>query len=395
MSFKIFRTTLGLSILAASSFIVSCKEEIYNKELDNPQVNHVEIDLSKQDTARLSGIYSKKQIIRLDNSLSIGEITSVRTCGDYIFIGTDSKRSSLLIIDRQGNLIKKIPDKDEPFEKGRLISLQYMHIDCKNEQLEIFDRASSKIVIFDFEGNYQDEFAVNLWATSFVKLNDNEYLFNCGYELNGEIQERLVVFNRSQSKPSSSYLKIDKRKLKYLLLNDLVNFVDAGDDLLYLSAFSDTVYFFNKKRNQIMPGYILKYGDDHLSDKAYNREYEHIADFLNQIRSTDRAFFMSGWFNLNNNILTSIEKGGKRYHITINKSVLKPRVISHYRDDLFFEDAIDPTSFENLPKWVNYDLNEAYFVKYPSDFVGKIKTKEGEESIAYTDNPVLLIYNIL
>jgi len=391
----------SLYILFIHICIAGCqKSGTYREFVHESKPKSYSIDLGKCDTLDFSQYYQLKSFIRLSDSLSIGEVTSIRSTLDRIFILTDSKRSSVLIIDRKGALINKLEQSEgNPNSVSYLGSVQFIYFDENLHQLEVLDRSNKKILIFDQNGEFLSSFQIPLQVISFDKISDDVYLFNCGNELNGAIKEKLVIFDKKSGKPTDSFLKIEYNRSKYLLLVDLMNFDHHADGIYYTEAFTDTIFFVNKTSRAIEPAYILDFGPNKLPISYYSQGFSNIADFLSKPRNSNYAFLLSGWYNLEKQILTSIEIKSKRMHILLNEN--SSRVGCYYKNYIL-DSGIVPTSFETLPISINNNSKEAFFVHYPGDLLN-LQEKYGSltlnnqsvmDGLKITDNPIIGIYTV-
>jgi hypothetical protein len=143
----------------------------------------------------------------------------------------------------------------------------------------------------------------------------------------------------------------------------------------------------------------LDFGQDKLPSTYYSQEFSNIAEFLGKTRASNYAFLLSGWYNLENHVLTSVEIEGKRKHILLNESSSH---VGCYYTNYLIGNGIVPTSFETLPISINNNSKEAFFVHYPRDLVD-LQEKYGAitlnnqsvmDGLKITDNPIIGIYTI-
>ena len=126
--------------------LAGCQQSgTYREIAKDRKPKNYSIDVRKCDTLDFSQYYQLQSFIRLSDSLSIGDITAIRSSIDRIFILTDSKRSSILIINRRGALINKLEQSEgDPNSVTYLGSVQFIYFDENLHQLEVLDREIRK-----------------------------------------------------------------------------------------------------------------------------------------------------------------------------------------------------------------------------------------------------------
>ena len=137
--------------------VLKCEVVELNDPLEIDQVNII-------DTVRFLKLEDK------ENAL-FGHITKLRVYQDRIFILDKRYALAVLIYDREGKHIKTLNSKGRG--PGEYLYLSNMEIDYQNKHVIILDNFLSKIIFFDFDGNFVKEIISQAGAEKAACLKNN------------------------------------------------------------------------------------------------------------------------------------------------------------------------------------------------------------------------------
>jgi hypothetical protein len=377
-----------LIYLLLSICFLGCNNNKLNTAFDQ-SIDRIKVNVSNAESIKLSKLYSKVDLVKLqtNDKALLGEIKK--------FI-VDEKRfyfisnSALVAFDREGLFKFKIDNLGNG--PGEFLVISDVHIDKETGQIEIYDSKSTKIITYNNQGDFIEEWHTGLNGYSFANLGNSNYAIYIGSSFyNSESNYRLNIISKSKDDIDNKFIKIKENETKFLHFGDLTNFSYFNDTISFLYSFNDTIYTVN--RSSLFPRLVVDFGNKKLPSSFLEASYTDVRDFLETLKKTDYAFRTIGWFESKNHIVFSFMHQQDILHVYYDKGSGNKIIANKLIDDLIFNGFEEPSSFENLPK-ANlgekfYTLKTAYgFIEIVNSL--KDRMTPGEWNDFKSENPNLV-----
>lgn len=160
-----------LAVLTLGMMLISCKEEVQMSDCK-------EFDISFKGKAsssiKMSDIFSDVKYIQLDETVQIGNVSSVRIVEDTIYV-LDKKKDQIVKYDIKGNVAMKILRRGRG--AGEYLSSDQFDVDERTGNISVLDIASRKVLIYTASGDFVDEFKIEGVPRDFALLDNGDYVF--------------------------------------------------------------------------------------------------------------------------------------------------------------------------------------------------------------------------
>lgn len=236
-------------------FAISCNQ---NQDTISTQ-NSIKIDIGKaKKEIPLNGIFIGHELVDLSlkNGDLIKSISDVKFFSEKFFLA-DNLASSIYIFDSQGNHLTTIKNKGDGPEEYK--SLSFFDINRKYNTIDIMDIRGSKIIRYDFEGNFKYTLPARVVCRDFAVDLEGNYLFLCPDEPvnpEGNLHFKQGVIKYNFEEGFSSVLQFGDESYMPIITGKSFFYTPEGVGLL--TTYSDTLYIFNK--NSTVEKTILDYG---------------------------------------------------------------------------------------------------------------------------------------
>jgi hypothetical protein len=391
-------------LLATSGLAALCFCNTACTKQNAVDFNRISISPENAGTLKYSEIYSKIELIPIetDTAFLIDEVQKLIVENDKYFFQCNNK---ILVFNSSGRPLYKI----ENVGKGPGEYIALGDIILNEGRLELYDSKQRKIIQYDKNGRYLDEWRCGIDAYSFVKLNSDLYAFYVGaggYYNN--TNKKLLVFSKKKGKVIDGYIETPDYEMKYMHFADLINFQQYKEEVYFLYSFNDTIYSISS--TGIFPRYFIDFGKFRLPGRYLEGRYNGIEAFFSGCLKSGSAFKLMGFFESDEYIISSFFYNGFNYiHFYYSKSKREARVVDAYLDDMLAKGIEFKTSFYNLPFTVKdnktYTITNAYELMAKIDSLkSKVPISDWEifveknadlvkicKKLSIDSNPVLLI----
>ncbi len=352
----------------------------------------ISINPENAETLKYSEIYSKIEIlpIETDTGFLIDEVQKLIVEKDKYFFQCNNK---ILVFNSNGHPLYKIDNVGKG--PGEYIVIGDIILD--DSSLELFDSKQRKIIQFDENGRYLNEWRCGIDAYSFVKLNYNLYAFYVGaggYYNN--TNKKLLVYSKKKGKVIDGFIETPEYEMEYMHFADLINFQQYKEDVNFLYSFNDTIYAI--AGDGVSPRYFIDFGKYRLPHRYLEGKYSGIEAFFSDCLKSGSAFKLMGFFESDEYIISSFFYSGSNYiHFYYSKRNSNAKVVDAYYDDLLIKGIEFKTSFYNLPFAIKdnktYTVINAYELMAKIDSL-KCKVPMRDWEIFLEKNPEIMeLYN--
>lgn len=189
-----------LYFMFATCIFAGCKHEVSSIPIYN-------VDINKSDAIE-NFLYEGPHPVRLDNSILIGEVDKVKVA-DGLFFVLEKERRQLSWFDHdgkyKGHLVKR--------GRGRGEYLNISDFDVFDSYIYILSSIGQKIIKYDFDGNFIDEYNVSDWFSCIQVISETDVrLGNVSNTASGynfaifDTKKRRIVEKLDKFKTYSGYL---------------------------------------------------------------------------------------------------------------------------------------------------------------------------------------------
>lgn len=353
---------------------------------------------------KYSDLYSKIEILQIetDTAFLIDEVQKMIVAYDKFYFQCNNK---ILVFNGHGHPLFKIDNVGKG--PGEYVAIGDIILD--DSILELFDSKQRKIIQYDENGRYLNEWRCGIDAYSFVKLNSDLYAFYVGAGgYYNKTNKKLLVFSKKRGKVIDGFIETPDYEMEYMHFADLINFQQYKDDVNFLYSFNDTIYAISG--DGISPKYFIDFGKYRLPNRYLEGKYNGIEAFFSDCLKSGSAFKLMGFFESDEYIISSFFYNGFNYiHFYYSKRNSNVKVVSKYFDDLLKKGIEFKASFYNLPVTVKdnktYTVTDAYELMAKVDSLkSNLPVRDWEifseenadlielyKNISIDSNPVLLI----
>lgn len=382
---------------------ISCTSN-NEKETESKQTTVINIDPTKGKSTLVSELFSETKFIKFEtkDTCLIDDVVKVRYVDNRWYVEANS---SLLVFDDKGKFIFEIDKRGKG--PDQYMELTDTWIDAENNQIELLDGRTRKIMYFDLQGNYQNYWKHDIISIAFTKLDNATYAFYCGNIGNGDLNKKIIIKTKNSDKVSASFLDINFNQAKYMHFMDMVNFGKIGQEHTFSNSSENIIYKVGK--NDLSPKFTLDFGKYNTPKDFLDQPYENVVEYLQEIKKRDYVFLIDPFYELNKHIFFGFNFGEDTFLTFYSRQTNTYKVVSKIEDDMNFSGISQIIGYENKPRGGSND--ELYYVIESEVFISQVKQvkkqmseedwKEYSEkhpqiieifnTIKPGDNPVLMI----
>lgn len=240
--------------------LFSCRQTAENREL--------QIKPDTVQDALLSDFLSNHYFIKIQDSILLGNISKICLKKDEVYI---SDGFSLFILDKSGNLIKKMNKvgraQDEYLELSDFVIIG----DC----IVVLDGEQQKVLMYSSSGQFIRSHTAANYISSFGVLNDSVLVLNARYTAPGN---KFHLFNINQWAETNGFHQIPLARLSYSHFLQDKNFVSLNKRLLFCESMNGRVY--EVRSDTAIVRYVLNINNQLPSDPFFDKEYSDVMEFM-------------------------------------------------------------------------------------------------------------------
>ncbi|RED98395.1 6-bladed beta-propeller protein [Marinoscillum furvescens DSM 4134] len=209
----------------------------------------VDVDsLPTENTVRYSSLFEDVEFIQLETSemSQLGKISQIEVVNDTFFILDDAYARSVLLFASNGKFLRKVGKVGRG--KGEYLKPSSFTVDVQTHTVLIVDRMLSKIVRYNYRGEYIEEIVPRKcdMVLSVGVEHSNLYVHNVPNHPN-QSGNALVMHIDDRGRPDQSYLT-DVSVFSKLGLDSSSPFFNYQNGLRCYTEFSNYVYSLEDKR---------------------------------------------------------------------------------------------------------------------------------------------------
>lgn len=362
-----------------------------NVSQNNSQIIDIPPDINKT-ILNLDAIIDSVYYVRLETNTDclIGSIDKILFFNDKILIIKNLQRMSVLMFTDSGRFVKKIGTEGRgPGEYDRIRDVA---LDIKNKNIVILDDYGSKLLFYDFYGNFVKHKKLYYYPDKLSILEDGSYLFYQARSLNihiPSITEYNLLFAKSDQSITGKAISYSYRdKYKSFSMQSLHSFNASENGVMFCPPFSNEIYKINGNNN-ISAKYNLNIGPKDvlraLGQTTTNKDY---IELLN----TNNYFDFEGTaFESDNFLYFYIVRGGDCFFSKKTKKLF-------YGNSYRFKESTKVLSYTK-PITVNNNFFVSIILPYQIDKGLKYrKTNEFLQKVVNNlqegDNPILFFFSL-
>lgn len=291
---------------------------------------------------------------------------------------------------------------------GEYLTISDFIIDLNTNTIEINDGETKKILQFNLEGKFINEYSHHINSYSFAKISNDKYLLNSGRLYNYNIDYSLNLFNINLKEIEFGYNAIDNN-LKYLNFIEYANFSHFGDTLSYSSSISNKIYSVDSAGMHARVA--LDFKSNNVPIEYYER-FKDLTEFISAFKKTNYVSIFDGYQESLRYMFISYSFQNKRPFLIIDKKYNKIYNFNSYEDDLLFPSVFQKTGYDSLPCLIDdhyfYVFIDSYkFIELFENLKNNISNDKylkyiQNNSQAYNiyknispeDNPILIKYKL-
>lgn len=388
-------------IIIICIFLISC---INKKERSSFEV--IEINHTQKVAIERSKFVTLNDIVQLENSSehSIGEIWTLIPYSNFIVVNSREPG----VYKKNGDFLLKLGRRGN----GPGEYLSSFAVDYNNELFTILDRTQQKIITYDNNGVFQNEYSIGLFGQALTGLYDYTLVYT-GNDPN-EYNNTLLLFDNNY-KVIDSHFHINTIK-KYMSVSDKNNFFMYNDTLIFFNSFDNNIYnvILHNDSLNISVRYNFDFGKYNIPKSFHDNEFRDIIEYCTALYASNYAHKLYGiFFETDNNVFFSFGFRDEFYFAVYCKTNKNTFVIEEIYDDIIFQ-GLSFSSFIEESFYYFYSDNQIFFVIDAYIFkenIEKMKQTMSEKdwinyeisnhkalniynNLNINDNPIIFIFNI-
>lgn len=374
------------------------KEQVTALQLDSTEVLIPEIDSAigidlnpflKEKTFDFGSLVKELKFISLETTDKglLDRVRKVIVTASYVYVHDDFKGGGIVVFDKTGKFITRIPNGKGP---GELVRLYDIAFDKYNDELIVYQH--SFLLHFTPAGKFIRQERLPFGFYNFTVIPDG-YVFKTvsdqgNFHL-GTFQHYTLLITNKKFKINSVGLNGSPQEINYGVPTFLCN----NKSLDITDKFRDTIYQYISEDNLLKAKYVLDYSKKKLPESYTRGSWE---KFENTVRENDYFFYIGQYNSTDSHNVFFLSNWHKKLQTVVyrdkNSGILIGGTNANYNID-----KIPPIAF---PRWVSDD----YFVSiyYPNgkepfitnSSIISDKDKQKIKVLTENDNPVLVFFKL-
>lgn len=339
----------------------------------------------------------------------IGEIGSRIIHSQNLFFVPTNYPACIHIFDEAGNSASNICQQGEG--PGKYKSISDFIVAPSGDALYILSRNSFKIMKYDLDGNFIEDYKIPVYASKFEIWDDERFVLYCGNEKTEYNATKIVFYNYQTGETEEGPFPINAKESRYLNFFDRNNFLKTEDDELYFFyGFNDTIY--RLAHQEAVPHRVINFGKHTIPPEFYAQEFQDVMDFMSRVRNpaNDFAARIIGYYETDTHIHFIFEFRQKFLMVFYDKNSETYTLSSEMEDDMVLEGFSVYEGVEDGPRGVTEDgqfifMKEAGYIRAHLDSLKQTSSvkawntiserhaiiKSLDERLDINSNPVLIL----
>lgn len=372
--------------------LIACNSK---KQEKNAELKTITNNIEKSTIINASSIFESINYIPLQtrDGYLIGDIDRMKISSNKIYF--ISSKSILVFNTVNGDTVLNINNIGHG--PGEYLGLEDLHIDETNKQIEVLDRNSQKVIKYDFQGNFIDEFRTDFYSCTFHKIDSVNYLFYNNNFISSRTDHELVYYNAKTNNITKQISPIDKHLSSYFYVLDFNNFntFNHSSELSFFALPPDTLY--QIKNQKIYPKYVLNFGKNQTPTSFYKQNYNDIAEFAQKANKQEYIYRVITLVENTSKVITAFPFKDQCYWSIYSKNNDNTIITNYFKDDFHFPNSRMSLDYYNCLFQANDKY--LYFLVQPYQFIEMIEheiqtiDKKTVETYWDTNPNIKSIYN--
>jgi hypothetical protein len=218
---------------------------------------------NSQEKLLYSNVFDSLRYIALETSddILITNISKIRYFNNRLFI-LDKRTQTVFLFDSNGKSIRKIHNVG--LGTKEYYQLADFDIDETTGRIFLFS-FMDKIQVYDFDGNFIEEYKIRLRGLCFAVYGDLMYIHTGGTE-NYDRKYNLLVLNKNGVLKGEIPFKMEMKSLQ--IYNSHEAFCKYGDEMVFFMPFSRDIYAIGRDSTYIK--YRFDFGEYNFPDNYFD-----------------------------------------------------------------------------------------------------------------------------
>lgn len=239
---------------------------------------HIDPEAANQQV-HLSDVASTSLVsLSTPDSILVGEINHIYTTEKYIYV---SDRSTLFRFSSEGTLVSHICRRGEgPDEYLNITDFQV----TPEGDVWILCRNARTLYLYSWDNQLKRKLPVDGWVEN-IRLSGNYLWLYTGNEKSDDNHMQLHALDLQSEKVVSHMKAIHEHQAQYLFVKGTNAFCRGEHDTIchFYQLFNDTVYRLTP--HTATPEYVCDWNGKNIPASFYEKNYENILDFFQQLRA--------------------------------------------------------------------------------------------------------------
>lgn len=391
------RQKIGFIFSVILFVVIGCKQSG-----NNQLVREIFIDPNDSKEYRLSELFRSCRFVELEyaDKKPIRSIRKMLIDEERIFILNSNL--SIFIYDLEGQYIADISRRGHG--PGEYLGIYDFILDNESKNIFINDLRGQKILVFDYNGNFLNEWITGLNAFSFNKIDGN-LIYYIGCNMNDIKNSRLLFFN-ADGELYLDYFPITENEANYLYVVDNTNFPIYGSDRLFLYSQNDTIYDLNG--HGLSKKYAINFNGKNIPARFYKNNFEDIIEFFEAVSERKYAGLIDNYYETPQKILFTYHYDKSLRLVLVDKKSWETFNLKGFIDDMTGINIINKIDYGSIP--LSYNEHGVFFQIDHTIFNDKLNhmviegalneslekilnKRSGTNNKEYIRNPILLVFN--
>lgn len=302
---KIILSSLFFPLLFACQHQEADKETVRNIEV-HPETINDGIHLSK---------FAHTSLVPLatSDSVLVGEISRIHNTPTGIYL---CDATSVFQFAPDGTFVGRISRQGEGPDDYQSVS--DFQVD-ENGDVWILCRNRQTLGLYSWDNQLKKKWKTDLWMENIYLCGDKMILYTGNATTETE-NNSLHVMDLASGEVVRHFKPVDKDQSAYLFVMNANPFVSGKSDTLayFFQTFNDTVYQVTPQAS--CPKYVFDWGGKNIPRSFYEKPYEHIMDFFQQLHGNGSyAYGISSFMDTESAFWVTFHYQKKHYAALISK----------------------------------------------------------------------------
>ncbi|HAK00395.1 MAG TPA: hypothetical protein DCM62_10250 [Bacteroidales bacterium] len=361
-----FNQTLSMKRLLLFPLVIFLAFSCKAPNSQNEAVAIIQVDPDKAIRINRLDIMSLDRIIRLQNppDENLGIVDDLNFIPNGYLLATTNQ--GLIVFSDDGTFKKQVGH----FGRGPGEYLSVAGATINERYIRVLDRSGQKIIRYDHDGRFINEFPMGMWGQSFVGINGKVIVYTG--MMPSEQNMRLFLYD-SNFNMVDAVMELDPERL-FLNVMDR-NFFFYNGNLRFLWVYSNNIYSLRVDRNTLRkePVYQIDFGQRSIPEEFFQRQFSDIMEFEMALRGNPFAGRIAVYFEDDGHVWFGFKcfMRVKYMWAIYSKELKRTIIVDSVIDDVLFKG----TEYNPADEWFTkfFHNNQIYLVMDAWQFIERMK----------------------